>query len=697
MIDFQTILSNISDKNALKKTILEWANEFNVSEKSMQAFLQEYIESGDVVLSKKGKVMHPHEFNIFKGAIAINSRGHGYVNVDGLDQDIFVSASYLNTAMHKDIVAVSITEDHGHKHAKVIKIIERATTQMVGTVTHTKRGWDFFPVDVKLTLRYPIEMTPHVQVKTLDMVIAEVVSYQPLRFKVKEVLGSSKKIGMDIIAILVEHKINIDFADKTMQEAKNIAQSISEESGRTDYRGTYVVTIDGEDAKDLDDAISIEKIGDGFKLHVHIADVSYYVKEESALDKDAYKRGTSVYAANTVVPMLPEALSNGICSLHPDVDRFTITASLMISAQGQISDIHIHPSIIRSQRRLTYNFVNACIEDEAYLLEEDAQFVTFLKTALACSDVLSERKQRSGQLDFNTLESKFVMQEGKVVEIVARSTGRSEKLIEDFMVAANEAVAYTLRTMQLPGLYRVHEEPDPDKIESIANLCAMHGVTLKVHQSGVHQTSLQKVLKAFEDSPLFLAISTLMLRSMKKAIYSAEPKGHYGLALADYTHFTSPIRRYPDLVVHRMLRKYLFEKEWSQKTYKHDLKMMELIAMQASITERKAMEAERAVEDMKKAEYMMSHLNEVYDGVISGITSFGFFVALPNSIEGLVHMSTLNDDYYTFDHTHMRLVGERKRKTYALGDALKVCVVAANKDTRTIDFKVLKHGKQRNE
>lgn len=697
MIDFQTILDNINDKNAQKKTILEWANEFHISEKSMQTFMQEHIDNGDVMLSKKGKVMHPHEFNVFKGVISINSRGHGYVHVEGLENDIFVSASYLSTAMHKDIVAVNLVEDHGHKHARVIKIIERATTQMVGTITQSKRGWDFFPVDVKMTLRYPIEVTSNIQVKTLDMVIAQIVSYQPLKFKVIEVLGSSKQIGMDIIAILVEHKINLEFSANTLVEAKQIVQTVNVESGRVDYRNAYVVTIDGEDAKDLDDAISIEKVGDEFRLHVHIADVSYYVKEGSALDSDAYKRGTSVYAANTVVPMLPVELSNGICSLHPDVDRFTITASLLISAQGQINDIQIHPSIIRSQRRLTYSFVNACIEDEAFLLEEDEQFNQFLRNALACSDALSYRKQRSGQLDFNTLESKFIMQEGKVVEVVARKTGRSEKIIEDFMVAANEAVAFTLRTMQLPGLYRVHEDPDPEKIEAIANLCAMHGVTLKVHQSGVHQTTLQKVLKAFEETPMFLAISTLMLRSMKKAVYSAQPKGHYGLALLDYTHFTSPIRRYPDLVVHRMLRKYIFEKAWSQQDYKQDFKNMELIAMQASITERKAMEAERAVEDMKKAEYMMNHLNEVFEGVISGITSFGFFVALPNSVEGLVHMSTLHDDYYTFDHTHMRLVGERKRKVYALGDTVKVCVVAANKDTRTIDFKVLKHGKLRHE
>jgi ribonuclease R len=497
---------------------------------------------------------------------------------------------------------------------------------------------------------------------------------------------------MDILALLIENKVPIEFSDKTKQEIKSINENIVYESNRTDYRSHYVVTIDGEDAKDLDDAISIQKEQDNFRLQVHIADVSYYVKEGSALDQDAYQRGTSVYAANTVTPMLPEVLSNGVCSLHPEVDRYTLTASMLITSSGQIEDIQIHPSMIHSKRRLSYTYVNACIEDETLLSEEDDDFKTFLKDALACSDALNQRKALKGQLDFNTIESKFIMNDGKIVDVVARTSGRSERLIEDFMVAANEAVAYTLRTMQLPGLYRIHENPDPDKIESIAKLCALHGVTLKIHQSGVHQTSLQKALKAFEDSPMFPAISTLMLRSMKKAVYSDEPIGHFGLALQDYTHFTSPIRRYPDLVVHRMLRKYVFENKLDQKAYKNDLNLMRVIAAQASMTERRAVDAERAVEDMKKAEFMMNHIHDVYDGIISGITSFGFFVMLPNSIEGLVHMSTLHDDYYIFDQLNMRLVGERRRKVFSLGDEIKVSVTSANKDTRTIDFKYLKHG-----
>ncbi len=692
MIDFQTILDNITNPHAAKKTSLEWSQDFGVSEKDMNAFIKEKIALGELVLSKKGKVMHPHEFDLYKGSIFINSKGHGYVSVDGLEEDIFVSASYIGDAMHKDIVQVEANFDHGERFAKVVNIIERATTQMVGTCTLTKRGWEFFPVDVKLQKRYPITIDKHIKLKSLDMVIASITSYKPLKFKLKEVLGSSKTVGMDILALLIENKVPIEFSDKTKQEIKSINENIVTESNRTDYRSHYVVTIDGEDAKDLDDAISIQREADNFRLQVHIADVSYYVKEGSALDQDAYQRGTSVYAANTVVPMLPEVLSNGVCSLHPEVDRYTLTASMLITSSGQIEDIQIHPSMIHSKRRLSYTYVNACFEDETLLNEEDDDFKTFLKDALACSDVLNQRKALKGQLDFNTIESKFIMNDGKIVDVVARTSGRSERLIEDFMVAANEAVAYTLRTMQLPGLYRIHENPDPDKIESIAKLCALHGVTLKIHQSGVHQTSLQKALKAFEDSPMFPAISTLMLRSMKKAVYSDEPIGHFGLALHDYTHFTSPIRRYPDLVVHRMLRKYVFENKLDQKAYKNDLSLMRVIAAQASMTERRAVDAERAVEDMKKAEFMMNHIHDVYDGIISGITSFGFFVMLPNSIEGLVHMSTLHDDYYIFDQLNMRLVGERKRKVFSLGDEIKVSVTSANKDTRTIDFKYLKHG-----
>jgi ribonuclease R len=697
MIDFPTILDNISNPNTAKKTILEWSQDFGVSEKDMNAFIKEKVASGDIVLSKKGKVMHPHEFDLYKGSIFINSKGHGYVSVDGLDDDIFVSASYIEDAMHKDIVQVHANLDHGERFAKVVNIIERATTQMVGTLTLTKRGWEFFPVDVKLQKRYPITIDKSLKVKSLDMVVASITSYKPLKFKLKEVLGSSKTVGMDILAILIENKVPIDFSDKTKQEIKSINENIVIEPSRVDYRNHYVVTIDGEDAKDLDDAISIAREGENFRLQVHIADVSYYVREGTALDQDAYQRGTSVYAANTVTPMLPEILSNGVCSLHPEVDRYTLTASMLITPSGNIEDIQLHPSIIHSKRRLSYTYVNACVEDETLISEEDSNFKEFLKISLECSDALNKRKELKGQLDFNTIESKFIMNEGKIIDVVARSSGRSERLIEDFMVAANEAVAYTLRTMHLPGLYRIHENPDPDKIQSIAKLCALHGMTLKVHQTGVHQTSLQKALKAFEDSPMFPAISTLMLRSMKKAVYSDEPLGHFGLALQDYTHFTSPIRRYPDLVVHRMLRKYVFESKLDQKSYAKDSSQMKIIATQASFTERRAVDAERAVEDMKKAEFMMNHINDVFDGIISGITTFGFFVMLPNSIEGLVHMSTLHDDYYIFDQLNMRLIGERRKKVFSLGDEIKVSVTNANKDTRTIDFKYLKHGPKSHE
>lgn len=694
MIDFQTILDNITHPNAAKKTILEWAQDFNVSEKEMNTFIQERVKAGELVISKKGKVMDPHEFGLYKGPIFINSKGHGYVNVEGLDEDIFISASYIKDAMHKDIVQVQVAQDHGEKFAQVVQIIERATTTMVGTITLTKRGWEFFPVDVKLQRRYPISVSKQIKVKSLDMVIAKITSYKPLKFALSDVLGSSKTIGMDIMALLIEHKVPIDFSSATLEEMKSINETIVLEPGRVDYRDEYVVTIDGEDAKDLDDAISLKEEGNNIRLFVHIADVSYYVEENSAVDKDAFKRGTSVYAANTVTPMLPEVLSNGVCSLHPKVDRYTLTASMLITPKGTIEDIQLHPSLIHSKRRLSYTYVNACLDDETLLEEEDEMYVHFLSLALRCSDALNQRKQRQGQLDFNTIESQFIMKEGQVIDVVARSSGRSQRLIEDFMVAANEAVAYTLKTMQLPAVYRVHEDPDPEKIASIAKLCALHGVTLKIQPTGIHQTAIQKALKAFEESPMFPAISTLMLRSMKKAVYSAEPLGHFGLALKDYTHFTSPIRRYPDLVVHRILRKYVFNASLKEKEYQADLKHMPVVASQASLTERRAVEAERAVEDMKKAEFMMNHVHDTYEGIISGITSFGFFVMLPNSIEGLVHMSTMHDDYYIFDQMNMRLIGERKRKVFSLGDSVKISVTGANKDTRTVDFKYLKHGTQ---
>lgn len=693
MIETQQIFDNIIDPQSAKKTIQEWALVFGVSEKEMSQTVNHLIDQGDLALSRKGKLVNPQDLGLYKGSIFINTKGHGYVSIEGNEEDTFISASYIKDAMHRDIVQIQVKVDHGEKFTSVVRVIERHTTTMVGTITLTKRGWEFFPLDVKLQKRYPIIIPKNIKVKSLDMIIARINSYQPLKFTAETVLGSSKKVGMDILGLLIEHKVPIDFSTQTLKDVELVKENVPFEAGREDYRNHFVVTIDGEDAKDLDDAISLQDDPKGIRLQVHIADVSYYVVENTALDKDAYTRGTSVYAANTVVPMLPEVLSNGVCSLHPDVDRYTLTASLLITSQGQIEDIQIHPSMIHSKRRLSYTYVNACLSDETLLKEESQEYKDFLALAIKCSDALNQRKRRMGQLDFNTIESKFIMNDGEVVDIVARQGGRSERLIEDFMVAANEAVAYTLKTMQLPALYRVHEDPDPERIETIAKLAAAHGVTLKISKTGVHQTALQKILTAFDDSPLFSSISTLMLRSMKKAIYSEQPLGHYGLALDDYTHFTSPIRRYPDLVVHRMLRKYVFSNKLDEKMFQDDLKAMPKIATQCSLTERRAVEAQRAVEDMKKAEYMIKHVGDVFDGIISGVTTFGFFVMIPNSVEGLIHMSTLHDDYYVFDHVNMRLIGERRRKSFSLGDEVVVSVTGANKDTRTIDFKYLKHVK----
>ena len=450
------------------------------------------------------------------------------------------------------------------------------------------------------------------------------------------------------------------------------------------------ITIDGEDARDLDDAISIEKTEQGYRLYVHIADVSHYVTAGSALDKEAYARGTSVYVVDRVVPMLPHALSNGICSLNPKVDRCTLTCMMEINRKGTVIDYQIYPSVINSDERMTYTAVNAILEGDEQVQKQYPHLLKMCLDMKVLSGIIRKRREKLGAIDFDTNEAKILVNEkGKPVDIVLRERKEAERIIEDFMIAANETVAAHVRWLEIPSMFRIHEQPEPKRIREFARIAKTLGYTFTGGIQNVYPAQLQAMLKEAKGEDNYSVLSTFMLRSMQKARYDRRCIGHFGLALKNYLHFTSPIRRYPDLVVHRMLRKYFFEGLQDSEKMARDEQWIEDAAYQASERERNAIDAERAVEDMKKAEYMEGRIGRQYDGVISGITRFGLFVELANTVEGLVHISTIDDDYYHYDDETKCLIGEHSANVYRMGQRVRVVCVAANRFKREIDFELV--------
>jgi ribonuclease R len=461
------------------------------------------------------------------------------------------------------------------------------------------------------------------------------------------------------------------------------------EEGRLDLTDKLTITIDGEDAKDLDDAITIEKVGDKYRLGVHIADVSYYVKENSPLDHEAFERGTSVYVVDRVVPMLPHILSNGICSLNPNEKRYALSCIMDIETNGEVSDYQLTASVIESDYRMTYTDVNKMIHGDEETKNKYPALTDMVEQMVDCASRIRNRREGLGAIDFEMEEAKILVDEqGHISQILKRERFEAEKLIEDFMVCANETVAKHTKWSQVPSLYRIHEVPTKKKMQAYAKIVGLLGYKMKGSMDAVKPLALQKILEHFEGHDEFPVVSRMMLRSMQKAKYDPSPIGHFGLGLEDYTHFTSPIRRYPDLVVHRILRKYVFGTPDIAKMAVDEERLKE-IAEQSSFKERNAVDAEREIENMKKAEYMEEHIGMIADGVISGVTKFGFFVELENTIEGLVHIQSLEDDYYEFDAASMRLTGKNTRKEFRLGQKVRIKVKAANKAQRTVDFTYL--------
>ena len=665
------------------------------------------LEEGYTVYrSNKDKYMLFENSHLLKGRLSVNKKGFGFVIVDGRDEDIYIDAKNMNGALNNDLVVVEeLKGQNGKKtEGRVVKVLKKENNLIVGEYKIIDGNPHFIPDDKKLKMEIILDN------KDLDdlvdghkiqvSIVKEMGKYKYLGEVVK-IIGHKNDPGVDILSIIYDHGINDVFTDEVMEEVNALPSEVldSDRKGRKDLTDMTIFTIDGDDTKDIDDAISISKKGENYILGVHIADVSYYVKEGTALYKEAYSRGTSVYLVDRVVPMLPHKLSNGICSLNPNVDRLAISCIMEITPNGKIVSHDIFESVIRSRIQMTYKKVNKILNDEE-TPEGYEPFKDDLKLMWELAKILRKEKLARGYLDFDVDEPKILVDENcKPYDVVLRERGKGENMIEDFMIAANETVAEHVFYMGLPFVYRVHEVPDNEKVEEFLNSISMLGYHVVGDRNFVYPKSMKKILDQLRDKEGFEILSTLLLRCMKKAVYKPENLGHYGLASKCYTHFTSPIRRFPDTTVHNLLRKYIFN-EPNDKELNRLIEYWEenlpALCDHASEKERDSIDCERDVESMKMAEYMESHIGEEYDGTISSVMNFGLFVQLDNMIEGLVHISEIKGDYYTFDETTHTLRGEKKGKMYKLGQKVRVVVTNASKENSTIDFNLVEGNKSGN-
>ena len=655
----------------------------------LQTVLDQMTTEGILHKSKKREYILMSNTKTLKcGYIRINRSGNGFVDVEN-GPDIFVRSENLNGAINNDFVEVDYSTRNNE--AYVIKILKRDLSNLVGEMVSIKNKLVFKPDDDKLNIIVKLTKDSLNQVveghKVLVQIIKEIGKRQYLG-KIAKIIGHKNDPGVDIIAIALRHGIEVELSEEVIKELEDIPNVVleNEKVGRKDLTNEMIFTIDGDDTKDIDDAISIKKNNENYILGVHIADVSHYVKMGSSLYDSAFNRGTSSYLADTVIPMIPHQLSNGICSLNPEVERLTISCVMTINKNGKVIDYDIFPSVIKSRKQMTYKNVNKILEEDI-VPEGYEDYVSDLKLMAELAKILRAEKVSRGYIDFGLDEAKIIQDEnGKAIDVVKRERGVGENLIEDFMIAANETIATHISNMDLPFIYRVHDVPNSEKIEDFKNLIKQMGYQIHTDLNKITPLTMQRVLNELRDKKEFNILSDMLLRSMKKAIYSTNNIGHFGLALTNYTHFTSPIRRFPDLTVHRLLRTYLFENRIDMETINYNEKYLVDVATNSSETEVAAQEAERDVLDMKMAEYMESHIGEEYDGIISSVTNFGMFVELDNLIEGLVHISTL-DGYFEYIPEILSLVSDNKR--YRIGDTVRVVVVSASKESSTIDFELV--------
>lgn len=670
--------------------------------KELVIALNELEDAGQLVRTRKNRFGLPEKMNLIRGRIQMHQKGFAFLIPDeeGLT-DVYIHFSDLNSAMNNDKVLVRIEKsgnDGNRPEGKVIRILERAVTQVVGTY-EDNRSFGFVIADDK---RIPNDIfIPKGSTSgAVDghKVIVRITKYPEGRKSAEgeiiQILGHKNDPGIDIISIIYKHGITIDFPDEVLEHAANTPETISENEmeGRRDLRDETIVTIDGADAKDLDDAVSVKQLENGnFKLGVYIADVSYYVQEGSPIDKEAFERGTSVYLVDRVIPMIPHRLSNGICSLNPQVDRLTLGCEMEIDNDGQVVNHEIFQSVIKTTERMTYSDVNKILVDKDETLRERYQpLVPMFEAMEKLASILRSKRMGRGAIDFDFKEAKVIVdEEGKAIDVVLRERSVAERLIEEFMLAANETVAEHFHWMDVPFIHRIHEDPDEGKLHNFFEFLAGLGITVKGTANEIHPQALQKVLEEIQGEPEEMIVSKLMLRSMKQAKYDPQSIGHFGLATDFYTHFTSPIRRYPDLIVHRLIRTYLIKNQLDTNTTSHWKSVLPEIARHTSERERRAVDAERDTDELKKAEYMLDKIGEEFSGVISSVTNFGMFVELPNTVEGLVHVSFLTDDYYHYDERSQALIGERTANIYRVGDEVKVKVAGVNVEEHAVDFELV--------
>lgn len=648
--------------------------------------------------SNKDKYMMLENSHLRKGIMRANKKGFGFVEVDGLTDDVYVSADNMNGAIHDDAVLVEITSKMNidRIEGRVLKIIERKIKRYIGLINFDKNGLGHITLDdskIKLNIEVPREKSLNaVDGHKVVVEIDKQLGNNRCIGHVVEIIGHVNDPGVDILSIVYKYNINVDFPDDVKDEVSKLPMQVyqSDLVGRHDLRDEMIFTIDGDDTKDIDDAISVDRLPNGhYKLGVHIADVSYYVKEGSPLDNEALERGTSVYLVDRVIPMLPHELSNGICSLNPGVDRLAISCVMEFNVDGKQLSYEIFPSVIRSRKQMTYKKVNSILEKNI-VPEGYEEFADKLRLMEELAVILRKAKVKRGYIDFEVDEAKVLVDDkGVPTDVVLRDRGKGEKLIEDFMIAANECVATHIYFMNLPFIYRVHEYPKEEKIRSFLSFVSNLGYHVNGNIKDVKPTTMQKILEQLKDKPEYKILSSLLLRSMQKAVYKPENLGHYGLASSCYTHFTSPIRRYPDTTVHRLLRTYLFEGKVDMQTINKWEEKLVYIAEHSSERERASVDCEREVDDMKMAEYMEKHIGEQYEGMISSVTSFGMFVELDNLIEGLVPIRDMND-FFVFDEDRMTLTGEKSHVKYSIGERVIVKVVRASKEEKTIDFEIVK-------
>ncbi len=686
--DNNKALTTIEINDALGLTTVEELRE-------LEETLIEMENNLELRHTNKGKYVK-HDDELERVGIVLSAKGdYAFVKITDDKtplKDVFIHASNLNGAIHGDTVVVRVNKIEDRPDGVVERILKRDLMNLVGEVSEINNRLVVIPDDPKIKLTIYIDKEKSMNAMPGHKVLVRLLNKQEDGYnsEVLTIIGHKNDPGVDILSIVYKYGIEVDFNDQVKEELNSIPDSVSEEEivGRTDLRDEVIFTIDGDDTKDIDDAISIEKLENGnYKLGVHIADVSYYVKEKTALYETAMDRGTSVYLADRVIPMLPHKLSNGICSLNPNVDRLAISCIMEIDSNGKLVSHDIFESVIKSRIQMTYKKVNKILEEDI-VPEGYEPFVDKLKLMQELADILRKMKIKRGYIDFDIDESKIIVDDtGKAIDVTLRNRGTGEKLIEDFMIMANETVAEHIAAYEfLPFIYRIHGEPSEEKITQFINYVSACGYKLTGKFKDIKPSDMQNILSQLKDAKEFSIFSNLLLRCMQKAVYDTNNIGHFGLGSRCYTHFTSPIRRFPDTTVHRLLRKYLFNGKMDNDTIRYEELNLPYIAEHSSKKERDSVDCEREVDDMKKAEYMSDHIGEVFSGMVSSITNRGMYVSLPNLIEGLIKLEDLTEDNYTFDESTISLIGKKNKRGYHLGDELEVIVKDARKEVGEIDF-----------